>query len=423
MFSIDKKQKFTIGVILLLSLALTTPAIAGTIVGGTLTIVADPEREVMPAIAYNNDRQEYLVVWYNDRADNDDIRGQRLDRYGAKISGPFFIVGGNDGNDRRYPDVAYDTTSKQYLVVWENQDTNNLDVKSIRARRVSGTGAILDNSDIIITGDSPLYTPTKPAVAYASTANRYMIVWEEWVPAGGPSFSIKARKVTPAGATEGLEVVVSTSSYLHSNPDIAYNRHADQHLVVWDEKAGSGQPIDVNGRFVTGAGGTPNPEFPIGIYTVDSTNPSVAAIPTSPGNIKFMVVYEILNNPGNHRIYGDFINEDGTIAKTVYPAMGSNNETAPAVAGSEGAQEYLIVWHEDAGIMDNPIKARQYTSAGVDMGVTYELGGPATNFPAVAAGQLGDFLIAWQDQPIGATNEHIFGSLFGYRNYLPLVNH
>ena len=31
--------------------------------------------EEEPAVAYSSDRQEYLVVWYNDRPGNDDIRG------------------------------------------------------------------------------------------------------------------------------------------------------------------------------------------------------------------------------------------------------------------------------------------------------------------------------------------------------------
>ncbi|MGW8226873.1 MAG: hypothetical protein ACWGOY_14115, partial [Anaerolineales bacterium] len=38
--------------------------------------------EEKPAVAYSSDRQEYLVVWYNDRPGNDDIRAQRVSKNG-----------------------------------------------------------------------------------------------------------------------------------------------------------------------------------------------------------------------------------------------------------------------------------------------------------------------------------------------------
>jgi len=33
----------------------------------------------------------------------------------------------------------------------------------------------------------------------------------------------------------------------------------------------------------------------------------------------------------------------------------------------------------------------------------------------------GDFLMAWQDQPVGATNTNIYGRFWGNRLYLPLM--
>lgn len=115
-------------------------------------------------------------MWWNDRPGNDDIGAQRLDKHGHKIGGTIFISAG-PGHERRYPDVAYNTQSQQYMVVWENLQQGGY--KSIRARRLTGTGASLDANDIVITGDSNLYTPVRPAIAYASTSNRYMVVWAE----------------------------------------------------------------------------------------------------------------------------------------------------------------------------------------------------------------------------------------------------
>lgn len=424
MFYFDRKLTNGIGISILLVLIATTPVLAVSLVGGILVISSDTLHEVSPAVAYNSTQQEYMVIWYNDRPGNDDIRAQRLDKDGNKLGGPFYIVGGADGNDRRYPDVAYNNIHDQYLVVWENQDSST-SWRSIRARRVSGTGELIDNSDIILTGDSNLYTPTKPAVAYGSTSDRYMVVWAEtWHPSP-ITYTIYAQMIQSDGTKDGSEFEISQGTTQRGEPDIAYNRHANRHLVVWEQYHSSDMLYDIIGRQIKGDGGiwTVGPEENYSYYTVDTINPAISSIPTSSGDIKFLTVYQVEYSPGSYDIYGKFINEDGKVAETVYPAIGNNNETAPAISGSEGAQEYLVLWREDVGIMDKPIKARQYSSSGDDLGVTHELNGPNTNYPAVAAGILGDFLITWQDTPISSYNEDIFGALFGNRIYVPMVIH
>ena len=77
--------------------------------------------EEKPSVAYSSDRQEYLVVWYNDRPGNDDIRAQRVSKNGTLVGGPFYVSAGA-GADRRYPTVAYNSKNGQYLVVWEHND-------------------------------------------------------------------------------------------------------------------------------------------------------------------------------------------------------------------------------------------------------------------------------------------------------------
>jgi hypothetical protein len=51
-------------------------------VGGRITISSLPEQQKAPSVAYNAERQEFLVVWWNDRPGNDDVYAQRADRNG-----------------------------------------------------------------------------------------------------------------------------------------------------------------------------------------------------------------------------------------------------------------------------------------------------------------------------------------------------
>lgn len=393
-------------------------ASAGTPVYGPIVISADSEREVYPSVAYNSQRQEYLVVWHNDRARCDDIRAQRLRKDGVLL-GPAFYISAGCPADRHYPDVTYDIAHDQYLVAWEQYDASN--GYSIQARRVSGTGQVLDTTDIAVRGPGyNLYTPVRPAVAYAYTSDRYLVVWAEtWHPTP-ITYQILGQVITDGGALEGSSFTISQGSDSREEPDVAYNRHANRYLVVWQQKAGV--LWDIHGQQVHGGGGLYQGDITIAYYTKASTAPAVAAIPTTPTSAKFLVVWELLDAPNDHDIYGRLVAEDGTASTDFWISWaGGVDETSPAVAGSEDNLQYLVVWRHPQGVVDKPIKGQAISYGGTLQGQTATFSGPAADHPAVAAGPLGDLLVAWQDQPVSATNEHLYGRLWGNRTYLPLT--
>jgi hypothetical protein len=404
--------------VLLLLAAVPASVYAGAKIGNAYVVSDAPEEEVFPSVAYNSTRQEYLVVWFNDRAGNDDIRAQRLTRDGFKIGSAFYISAGA-GHDRRYPDVAYNSQHDQYLVVWENEDA--IGFFSIRARRVSGTGAVMDSTDIVLAGGSNLSTTVAPAVAYASTSDRYMVVWAEtWHPMP-ITYTIYAQDVDETGAKVTSATTVVQSSTFVRDPDIAYNRHANRHLVVWSEYNSGTTYYQIMGQQVHGGGGTFSTVISIDTHPRDYIHPAVASIPTASGNVKFLVVYEFQDTTADHDIYGKFIKEDGTVVNSTYLiAITLKDETSPAVAGNELSQEYFIIWRENLGVMDKPIKGIQISSQGDAWGDVIEFSGPAMDNPAIAAGHMADFLLVWQDQPVVSTNMNIYAQLYGNREFVPL---
>lgn len=411
------KITVNIGLFLLYALALALPVAAGSPLGKPFIL---PTPEFMdpyhPAAAYNPDRREYLVAWHNSAG----IYAIRLDQAGRTIDSYFSIVGGEDAS-QRFPDVTYNNQHEQYLVVWENKPEDGY--PSIRARRVSAEGLVLDLNDIVLTGDSSLVTPAKPAVAYSATSDRYMVVWSEiWHPSP-MQYTIYAQMMTAEGAKDGLAVKVSEGTTHRRNPDIAFNCCANRHLVVWEQYNGVTSHYEIKGRQINGAGGTYGSEIPIAGTSMDTRQPAVASIPTTPSSMAFFVVFQLEYQAGNNDIFGKFLEGDGTVmAGDIEIARSNNSETAPTVAGSDSAQEYLVVWREKAGEMDQPIRARQYTSLGESLGGVYTLAASAADNPAAAAGPLGDFLISWEDLPAEASYGVLFGSLFGTRNYAPLIN-
>jgi hypothetical protein len=343
---------------------------------------------------------------------------QRLDRDGKLLSAPFYISQGA-GHARQYPDVAYNSQANEYLVVWGDLDhsTNWL---TIQSRRVSASGAVLDPVDILISNYGANYQAAQPAVAYSSAADRYMVVWSERMFSPLNS-GIYARKITPEGYYEGSIFPVSQPAYQLNNPDIAYNSSTDRYLVVWQEVANVTSKSDIRGCQVNGSGGVYSTVFDIESFTNNATHPAVAAIGSSSVDAKFLVIYDYEFLLTDHEIYGSLIENNGAIASVIFPATSYNSERNPAVAGSEGTGEYLLVWREEIGSGDNHIKACPYDSAGNWLGDTYEFSGVSAGMPSAASGPLGDFLIAWIDHPVSRPNRDVFGALFGNRNYVPLI--
>jgi hypothetical protein len=164
-------------------------------------------------------------------------------------------------------------------VVWEQNDISS--GYSIKGRRIGGAGGVLDSVDIDIRSYGyNLYTPTKPAVAYASTSDRYLVVWAEtWHPIP-ITYDIYGQVITSAGALEGSRFSISTNTAILEEPDVAYNRHANRYLVVWQNR--NGALCDIYAQQVHGGGGLFQSPITIAYFTAPSTNPSVAAIPTTP---------------------------------------------------------------------------------------------------------------------------------------------
>jgi hypothetical protein len=386
---------------------------AGSPIGSSIVVSAGSEQEVSPTIAYNSQRQEYLVVWYNDRPGCDDIRAQRVASNGKLAGSPFYISAGCPA-DRRYPDVTYNSKHDQYLVVWEHYDSSSASINSLHGRRVLGDGQLLDKTDITIRNSGAFYAPGIPAVAYASYSDRYLVVW-------GEDGDIYGQVLTDTGGLEGNIISISTGPAFRQYPDLAYNRHANRFLVVWEEIGAT--PYDIYGQQVQGDGKLYQSNISIANLINHCENPAIAALPTSPGDIKFVVVYEYEFDMFDYDIHQHFIDEEGAL-QVSSGANSPDDDFYPAVAASETNQQYFVVWRREfQGSGDSSILGQAISYNGDYIGGVSEFLGEDVDFPAVAAGPAGDFLVVWQDQPVGATDTNIYGQLWGNRIYLPATIH
>jgi len=147
-----------------------------------------------PAVVYNPDLGEYLVVWSADDnagalVDNEfEIYAQRVDGPTGGLVGPRARVSdmGPDGSNLYAafdPAVAYNPAQGEYVITWRGDDNTAPlvdDEVEIYAQRLgAGSGAEIGVNDQRISDMGPdgsnLYSALRPAVAYNPAQGEYLI--------------------------------------------------------------------------------------------------------------------------------------------------------------------------------------------------------------------------------------------------------
>lgn len=375
-----------------------------------------------PAAAYNAKRQEYLVVWHTDSPGNDLILAQRLSRTGARLGSPMPIA---VGSVRRSPDVVYNSAADEYLVVWVHNDGS---WDHIRARRLTWSGVPLGTQEIQVTVALAQSRPAQPAVAYASVADRYLVVYSaEFLSLPG-GFTIWGQLLTPAGALDGSAFAVSHGSYSGSvaehrqAPDVAYNRARDEFLVAWQQK---GTDQDVYARLLSGIGMPLPPQIiEIGIHLGNDTAPRVAAVPAPPGDGRYLVAWEWETLSGDHDVHALEVTGGGTARMPHLPANTETPEYLPCVVGSESAGEFLVSWTQRiSGVLPFvSTRSRSWIAESQVLGPAKGTGGRYAANPEVVAGPNGDFLLVYDDPvDLPGSCREVYGRLWGNRVYPPVT--
>ncbi|MFB0536813.1 MAG: PKD domain-containing protein, partial [Anaerolineae bacterium] len=294
------------------------------------------------------------------------------------IEGGNFGIGSASGMEPR-PDVAYNSTNQEFLVVW--QDTSGL-----YGRRVRYDGTLLGNQITIF----PLGGPQNLAVAYNSTRNEYLVVY------GGYSQGVSAiggQRLSATGSLLGMYIVISYISQIYQHdPDVAYDPVQDRYLVVWERREGTGadDPYDIYGKLVSATG---SPGSDIAICVRGESQQEDARVAYNSASGQYLVVWRDVGD-----VYGRRVNSDGApvgssfgIETNPYPQKG------PAVACSGGSEGCLVVWYEN----DDAIYGRLVSNEGVPAAqrfVVADATGNQKNPDVVYHATLGEYMVVWDDK-------------------------
>ncbi len=405
----------------------STAAPAHRLPSNAEVIISDLEgHEYRPAIAYNARYNEYLVVWETSQPNGgSSIYARRVAANGRRLA-MFPVATGT--NRQAHPSVAYDEDRERYLVVFSydtNGDGSNWDIY----------GRFIDwNGPYPYLPDFPIWTSQHneviPVVAFSETQDEFLVTWT--ASTGANLSYISARRVFADGTgfPTSDQILLSIGAENRQNQDVTYNLARDEYLVTWDvPKAGSsldiyGLRLSSTGSVLPGGNPAVAGEFPIAGWPAAEGWPAVTTCHQSD---QYLVAWQSDQDSvfQSFAIYARYLDGD-TVPGNVYKMKDTTyNQTSVDGICSPDGQKYLLAWQEfDAG-GGFGIWARLATPGEV-MDTAFELVGSQNaagrEHPAVGSGP--NFLVAWEHIRDSGGNRDIHGRIVGevsFREYYPLV--
>lgn len=150
--------------------------------GSTIQLSAAPNHRpsddpMQPSLAYNETTRDYLVVWKHYNYPSCDLLGQIIKEDGTRKQA--FLIS-SDAHSEFTPEAVFNPLRNEYLVVWANQTGKQI---AIHGTLLDQTGQKRPphhprpDSSFIICNNSKL--TSQPKAAFNTTHNTYLVCWTE----------------------------------------------------------------------------------------------------------------------------------------------------------------------------------------------------------------------------------------------------
>ena len=332
----------------------------------------------IPAIAYDPFNRRYLVVYADESPNNfTEIYGRFLDENGVPIFAPFPISQMGDSPVDAFaaadPDVAFNSFSRRFLVVWDGDDNKGGLVDNeieVFGQLLDENGVQVEDDDFRIsltgppgaeTGDAS-YTTSQASVAANPFSGQFLVAWtgEET----SNDFEIHGRRVGSLGEFYESQSPISElggpgDTTLNSDfSDIAFNPISNEYLVVFHGEQTDGKFEIFGQRLLAGnLAPTGSDDFRISHNGAgrQAFRPDVAA---NAANGQYLVVWDANTLlPGKYEIFSERLSvaggvldgsdEDTRISAMEPLASGEADAFYPGVAYRASRNEFLVGWRGD----------------------------------------------------------------------------
>jgi hypothetical protein len=197
-----------------------------------------------PSLAFDPDHKRYLLVFEISDEDGYDIWGIFLDMQGniIQVAGEDAFTICDADADQTFPDVAYDSASGRFLVVWQDGRSGPM-CYDIYGQMVNGEGTLYGANFVIATD---YFCQYRPAVANDSNHHQFLVVWYQSSDIMGQLVGGNGELIAPASTRALIQstangvsnFVISDALGDQAQPDVAYDSLGDGYLVVFESGAG-----------------------------------------------------------------------------------------------------------------------------------------------------------------------------------------
>jgi hypothetical protein len=388
-----------------------------------IVISGRDSQEHLPAIAFNSRHDEYLVVWENDWGGGDhDIYGQRVAADG-RLQSWFSLAA---GRSQLSPAIAYDADRDRYLVVWAYDVMGNAGDLDIYGAFVpwNGPGQGWAPFEICTWRGNQ----TQPAVTYNPVRGEFLVVWKN-SDAGTPT-AITARRVLAAGGfPPGDAFTLCSRGENRDAPDVTYNLHRNEYLVTWDieitatDRDIRGIRLRGDGAPLTGGSAGLVGEFIVADYI--GSFEAAAAVAACGDADQYLVAWQSDDGTGgaDWEIYARYLNGDAVPGNIHRIESTAELELNVDVDCSLAGNRYVLAWQARRDGATYGIRARLASPReALQPAFWVSEPGPGADrvFPAVSAGR-SVALAAWEHLRDGGGNRDIHGALLQHALYLPAM--
>ncbi len=206
----------------------------GPIAGlSAFTINNAASKQWRPRVAFGGTVQEFMVTWWNEAYGGNagSISAQRV-AAASNLVGTVIGVTSHQTEERVVPDIAYNQARNEYLVVYQKMEAGGGDISGVR---LAGNGAILGGGDFGIAGWPD--AETAPSVAASQHGNCWAVAWHSQVAQDHKDVFARLVRVDETGTVQMEDVVTIANWHTNeSHPDIAAHPARGDFLVAFERQ-------------------------------------------------------------------------------------------------------------------------------------------------------------------------------------------
>jgi hypothetical protein len=288
-----------------------------------------------PEVAYNDLRDEYLIVWLNERASSLDIYARRVGGDGSVRS--WFAIAADPGIEYYNPVVAFSPKQERYLIVY--QKYINMNYSEIWGRFVSWDGSWMGNPFPI--RQDPDHQ-RRPDITYNIQDDEFLVVYENAWASGLHDIAAQRIKASDGSLLSWRNIATGTSQ-ARTHPSVAYNESRNEYLIAYlYQPVDIYQPSDIYGKVSSATMGVLSNELIISDKPVCEQKVSVGAGPD-----EYLVVWaDRVCGTNDSNIYARRLKGDGSLTGPTggFPILINPHYLSnPSLAFGQN-HAYLVVW-------------------------------------------------------------------------------